>query len=82
MAEWKTWLIIALIAYMVFWYKNPEKGKDYIDTSIDKINSVINKGEACTAQYDPVCGEDKKLYNNLCLAQKAGMKNVTLGVCV
>ena len=81
MAEWKTILIIILVLYMVFWYRNPEKGKDYIGEGIDKIKGIIGKNDtACTTQYDPVCGNGVN-YNNICLAQKAGMLNVTMGVC-
>lgn len=77
----KTILIIALVLYMAFWYKNPDKGRDYIDQGVDKIQNIWNKQNlVCTQQYDPVCA-DGITYNNQCLAQKAGKMNITLGVC-
>lgn len=80
MADWKTILIIILILYGWYWYSNPEKGRDYIDQGIDKVKNMIGTNTTCTQQYDPVCG-NSTTFNNLCLAQKAGMMNVTMGVC-
>lgn len=82
MADWKVILIIALIAFGIFWYKSPDKATGYIDTGIDKVQGIwSNQKLICSQNYDPVCGEDKVTYDNECLAQKANQMNITLGVC-
>lgn len=39
------------------------------------------KDQFCTTDIDPVCGCDKKTYNNGCEADRAGVKQYTKGSC-
>lgn len=87
MADFKTILIVILVGYMVFWFMNPEKGKDFLAEGVDKAQSLISQGfgkignsTTCGTTYDPVCADGVD-YGNLCMAQEAGNNNVTLGVC-
>lgn len=78
----KTILILVLIGYLTFWYNSPEKGREYIETGVDKTKELwTNQDFICTQQYDPVCAGGIT-YNNQCLASKAGMVNITIGVCI
>ena len=79
------WVIIVLILFMAFWYKNPEQATGYIDLGIDKIGSVIPIGKGSTQDICPnvtseVCG-DGQTYMNSCFANQAGVTNFTFGVC-
>ena len=78
----KTVIILLLLGYMIFWYLNPDKGKDIIDSGIDKPKELIDKAMngACPTNYDPVCANEQE-FNNQCLAMKSGYSNMTLGVC-
>ena len=40
------------------------------------------EGEACTMQYDPVCGVDGRTYSNDCMARVAGTEVATMGECL
>jgi len=77
----KTVVILILIGYLVFFYNSPDKAKGYIEQGVGKVKGlIVNKTSACDATYDPVCSGGVT-YNNLCLAEKEGMTNVTFGVC-
>lgn len=82
--EWKDWLLIIVVGYLVFWYMNPDKGKPVIDGAIDKMKAftsgISNNAAQCPTQYDPVCANGVT-YDNSCKAQKAGFNNMTAGVC-
>lgn len=85
--DWKAWLIIGLLVFGVYWYKNPDKGKNILDQGVNTTQSAFHSVQnalsgtpQCSTNYDPICSLGQT-YTNLCLGQKAGIKNYTLGVC-
>ncbi len=42
---------------------------------------IIRCKQACTTQYDPVCGKNGKAYGNECLAKLAGTESAYKGEC-
>ncbi|MEZ4886701.1 MAG: Kazal-type serine protease inhibitor domain-containing protein [Chitinophagales bacterium] len=62
-----------------------KKGKCPAGTPVIPMECVdeakINPQQTCPTLYSPVCGCNGKTYNNLCLAQKAGVTSTKKGKC-
>jgi hypothetical protein len=90
--DFKTILVVALIALAVFQYMKPEDSKQIIDSTIDKAKSVVGdvtKTKAtettneveCEEGGTPVCVDGNLQYINSCFAKKAGHADYVMGSC-
>lgn len=58
-------------------------GKDPLSNNNNpsSANPIALNSCQCNSDFSPVCGADKKDYENICLAQCFGNKSVTSGHC-
>lgn len=79
----KTIIIIALIAFMIYWYTNDSGARNLMDQGVDKAKSIVGMGDAkstCESNYDPVCASGKTIMN-MCYAKAQGITDYIAGAC-
>lgn len=91
MPEFKTWVIIGLIAFSWMLYSYPDKVSFISDATFGKaneflkVNNPLTKEKAvetvCPETINSVCGSDGVTYDNMCKAAVAGILDVTVGEC-
>ncbi len=60
----------------------PQDTKGTCQKSCGETSSATSNNIVCTADWNPVCGENNKTYSNECFLNKAGIKIKAKGECV
>ena len=71
-------ILLIVLSSLVYSTVSTTNLVDYV--SYD-IYDGATSSDACLTNYDPVCADGVE-YANSCIAQKAGVLNMTMGVCV
>ena len=69
------WIYLVFILFTL----NSCSNNSQVDNCVDL--DLIDLSVACTKEYRPVCGCDKKTYSNQCEANKSGVTEFEMGEC-